>query len=130
MRTIARMCLILAVIGLGFTPRHIPAGASAILRGEGASPGPRSGHSLVYDSARRRLVLVDGYRPPHDSSPAELWTWDGRGWERVPGSGSGPSKRIVGAAAYDVRRDRIVSFGGSHSSGGWEWDGTGWMPAK
>lgn len=132
MRTIARICLIFALVaGLGSTSPLIPARASASLRQDSASPGPRSGHSLVYDSARRRLVLVDGYMPPHDPSPAELWAWDGRRWERVPASGSGPSKRIVGAAAYDMRRDRIVSFGGSHSSGGtlgdtWEWNGAAW----
>lgn len=132
MRTIARMCLILAAIaGLGSTIPLVRAAASSSLREGGASPGPRSGHSLIYDSARRQLVLVDGYQPPHDALPAELWAWDGREWKRVPGSGSGPSKRIVGAAAYDVRRDRIVSFGGSRTSSGtlgdtWEWNGAAW----
>src|SRR5688572_17042120 len=96
-----------------------------------AGPGPRSGHSLVYDPVRKHLVMIDGYVPPHDSSPGELWTWDGRRWSLVPGSGSGPSKRIVGSAAFDVRRNRIVSFGGSHSSRGmladtWEWNGAAW----
>jgi hypothetical protein len=86
----------------------------------------------VYDPVRRRLVVIDGYLPPHDASSGELWTWDGRRWELLPGSGSGPSKRIVGAAAFDVRRRRLVSFGGSDSSRGtlgdtWEWNGTVWQ---
>lgn len=97
-----------------------------------AGPGPRSGHSLLFDPVQKRLVVIDGYLPPHDASLGELWTWDGRRWETVPGSGSGPSKRIVGSAAFDIRRNRIVSFGGSHSSRGtlgdtWEWNGTAWQ---
>lgn len=101
-------------------------------RQQTAGPGPRSGHSLVYDPARKHLVMIDGYMPPHDASPSELWTWNGRQWSLVRGSASGPSKRIVGSAAFDVRRNRIVSFGGSHSSRGmlgdtWEWNGAAWQ---
>jgi hypothetical protein len=133
MRLIARVCLSTALAtGLGFAMRLPPADVSASGRQDPARPGPRSGHSLVYDPVRTRLVLVDGYLPPHDSSPGELWTWDGRRWELVPGSASGPSKRIVGAAAFDSRRNRIVSFGGSHSSRGtlgdtWEWNRAAWQ---
>ncbi len=95
-------------------------------------PGPRSGHSLVYDPASRRLVLAGGYTPPHDATPASLWTWDGRQWEAVKGSDTGPAKTIVGAAAIDTARRRLVSFGGSNSVRGtlgdtWEWDGVRWQ---
>jgi len=133
MRSIFRVCLSLTLAnGLGFSLQQVPADAPASLRQASASPGPRSGHSLVYDPTRRRLVAVDGYLPPHDASAGELWAWDGRQWELVPGSGSGPSKRIVGAAAFDLRRNRLVSFGGSHSSRGtlgdtWEWTGATWQ---
>jgi hypothetical protein len=87
---------------------------------------------MVYDPAQKRLLLVDGYLPPHDSSSGELWSWDGGRWALVPGSGGGPARRIVGAAAFDTRRNRLVSFGGSHSERGaladtWEWDGRGWQ---
>jgi hypothetical protein len=126
MLTIARACLSIALAtGFGI-PIQLPTSSP------GPGPGPRSGHSLVYDADRKRLVAVDGYLPPHDSSPGELWTWDGRRWELVPGSASGPSKRMVGSATFDVRRSRIISFGGSHSSRGtlgdtWEWNGKTWQ---
>jgi hypothetical protein len=134
MRLIPHVCLSMAfAASLGFQTARMAANSSTSQL-DGApslSPGPRSGHSLVYDSGQRRLVVIDGYIPPHDSSPADLWTWDGRQWERVRGSESGPSKRIVGAAAFDIRRNRIVSFGGSNSSRGtlgdtWEWNGAVW----
>jgi hypothetical protein len=129
MRTLARLAVAVTLLA-GMVPL-LPLPMRAFARQDTNGPGPRSGHSLVYDAVRRRLVLVDGYLPPHDSSPADLWSWDGRQWDPVPGSGAGPAKRIVGAAAYDARRDRIVSFGGSHSVNGtlgdtWEWDGAVW----
>ena len=54
------------------------------------------------------------------------------GGELLPGSGCRAVERIVGAAAFDLRRNRIVSFGGSHSYRGtlgdtWEWNGAAWQ---
>jgi hypothetical protein len=133
MRSIPYVCLAIALAGgLGPGVDLRPADAATNFSQSTPGPGPRSGHSLVYDPARRRLVVIDGYVPPHDSTPGELWTWNGQRWELLAGSGQGPSKRIVGAAAFDLRRKRIVSFGGSNSSRGtlgdtWEWNGAVWM---
>jgi hypothetical protein len=133
MRSISRVFVAIALAsGLELGAELTPAAASASLAQSTRGPGPRSGHSLVYDPSQRRLVVIDGYVPPHDSTPGELWTWDGGRWEITPGSGAGPSKRIVGAAAFDLRRNRIVLFGGSNSSRGtlgdtWEWNGAAWM---
>jgi hypothetical protein len=134
MRATTGLCFLAVIIfGLPTIPKRLaPSDVSAILLQVSASPGPRSGHSLVYDPLNRRLILVDGYMPPHDDLPGELWSWDGQRWERLPGSAAGPSKRIVGAAAFDVRRNRLVSFGGSHSVRGplgdtWEWTGGAWQ---
>jgi hypothetical protein len=123
---------VVAAIPVQIMPAAVAATTSVRQETASPGPGPRSGHSLVYDPVRKRLVAIDGYLPPHDSSPGELWTWDGHRWALVPGSGSGPSKRIVGSAAFDTRRNRIVSFGGSHSTRGtlgdtWEWNGTAWQ---
>jgi hypothetical protein len=132
MPSIPRVCLsITFVTGLSVGAQQASTTVSAGRQQNPPSPGARSGHSLVYDAALKRLVVVDGYLPPHDSSPAELWSWDGQRWTLLPGSGSGPSKRIVGAAVFDVRRGRLVSFGGSNSSLGilgdtWEWNGAAW----
>lgn len=102
-----------------------------------ALPGPRTSHSLVYDSKRRIVLLVDGYSPyPGASHPAStrLWGWDGERWRALPGEG--PAARFLSAAAYDERRGVLVSHGGrvvgsrgTVSGESWEWDGRRWRPA-
>jgi hypothetical protein len=101
-----------------------------------AAPGPRIGHSLIYDAHERRVVLLDGYSWIHAVSPtdppelSELWSWNGERWVRLPGSG--PASRTMGRAVYDEARRTIVSYGGrvgraeGASSETWERDATGW----
>jgi hypothetical protein len=90
-----------------------------------SSPAPRvSRHRMAFDAARGVTVMFAG---------TETWSWDGTSWRRL--ATTGPSQRSVSAMAYDVRRQRIVLFGGSgpggappYSSHGdvWEWDGVSW----
>ncbi|HEY0104238.1 MAG TPA: kelch repeat-containing protein [Brevundimonas sp.] len=102
-----------------------------------AAPGPAPRHSagMAFDSRRGVMVLFGGM---HDGgSPGgtygDTWTWDGAVWRKV--AESGPPARGMGPLAYDVRRDRIVLFGGragppyTDLSDTWEWDGTRWLPA-
>jgi hypothetical protein len=69
-------------------------------------PSPRNGATMVYDSGRRRVLLVGGGvgGPPS----GETWEWDGSAWERVA---SGPG-RFNSAGAFDVPRRTLVRFGG------------------
>jgi hypothetical protein len=89
------------------------------------TPGPRvSRHRMAFDAARGVTVMFAG---------TETWSWDGVSWRQL--STTGPSQRLVSAMAYDVRRQRIVLFGGSGPGGSppynsfgdvWEWDGVRW----
>jgi hypothetical protein len=88
-----------------------------------ASPTARTGHQMVYDSARQEVVLFGG-----DSS-AETWIWDGSNWIRRFPLASPPA-RSNHAMAYDAARSQTVVFGGMSSSGQlndtWVWDGSNW----
>jgi hypothetical protein len=87
----------------------------------GGNPTPRAGHQIVYDAARRKVVMFGG------TAAADAWEWDGAAgvWtERTP-TGIRPSARDGHSLTYDSVRRKVVLFGGS--SGGdetWEWDGT------
>jgi hypothetical protein len=100
-----------------------------------ASPLSFEFDRLLYDEQQRRLVMVNGYRPPNKPELAELWGWDGKEWKLIPGSG--PSMRTNSAAVYDSRRKRIVLYGGVGNKASreyddrrgdtWEWDGKRWF---
>ncbi len=100
------------------------------------NPGPRTEHSVAYDSVRRRVVLFGGrYEPPPTPPPqlpvvyGDTWEWDGSGWTRR--STTGPAPRHFATVAFDSARGRTVLFGGSDALGGflgdtWEWSGSAW----
>ncbi|MCM3871958.1 MAG: kelch motif-containing protein [Pyrinomonadaceae bacterium] len=97
-----------------------------------SKPSARLGHCLVYDGQRRRVVLLDGYRPPHQPELGEVWGWDGKRWELLPGSG--PAARSLSGAVFDTRRKQIISYGGVGNRGyedlkgdTWAWDGRSWQ---
>jgi hypothetical protein len=89
---------------------------------EGDVPGPRRGHSMVYDASRDRMVLYGSLSDP------DVYEWDGRRWWRRAAPEPRPEPRAYGAVAYDADRQRVVLFGGQQSGGvyvddTWEWDG-------
>src|SRR5688500_10190076 len=99
-------------------------------------PSPPSvyGHSLVYDSARGRMVMFGGNTYFVESSGNAIlnavWEWDGETWHEIKDSGL-PTAFAQGAMAYDSKRGKTVYFGGWQSGGGrsnrtFEWDGTTW----
>ncbi len=105
--------------------------AGTFFAGESGRPTEREGHCLIYDEQRRQVVLLSGYQPPNQPQFDELWRWQGKRWELLPGTG--PVARSLSAAAYDTRRKRIVLFGGVGNNGytelksdTWEWDGKSW----
>ncbi len=115
----AQVCLVFASLG------------AAVYSGPPAGPGPREGHSLVYDGARRMTLLLDGY--PSSSAPlrGEVWGRAAGPWRRL--AGRGPGARTLSAAAYDSRRRVTVVFGGlgvvnqNRYGDTWEWDGRRWI---
>ena len=97
------------------------------------APAARSGHDLVYDSIRERLVLFGGHTGKTDLN--DTWQYKDNDWSsiNVPAS---PSVRQLAGAAFDPIRDRILLFGGTQLAADaktnvslhdtWEFDGTTW----
>ncbi|MEZ5962794.1 MAG: hypothetical protein R3F56_03005 [Planctomycetota bacterium] len=99
------------------------------------APVARVGATLCFDSTQGRCLLFGGTAQgtygPYDLD--DLWAWDGATWTRL-GVTAGPMPRHSHAAAYDVRRGRLVVVGGGELSSRrfadtWEFDGTRWQSA-
>src|SRR5438132_2933937 len=93
-----------------------------------ASPSPRSGHAMVYDSAHGQVVLFGGTGGV--SMLNDTWIWDGSKWTQTSPQTSPPA-RYGHAMAYDSSHKQVVLFGGN--SGGtlsrndtWTWNGNNW----
>jgi len=96
------------------------------------APPPLADHTLVPTGDGLVLFGGDGsIGQLHD----ETWKWDGQRWTLLHPKRH-PSARMRHAAAYDVRRKRLVLFGGStavsHGFFGdtWEFDGSMWHRAS
>jgi hypothetical protein len=92
-------------------------------------PSPREEPMLVYDRARKQVILFGGDRQT-EPAMSDTWAWDGATWRDL--RSSGPVARSS-AIVYDSRRNRIVLFGGATNPTGllhndtWEWDGKTWL---
>jgi len=75
-------------------------------------PGPRAGHSMVYDSKRERVVLFGGNA--NNACLADTWAWDGTDWTQE--QDAGPTPRTCHGMCFDTERGRIVLFGGESFS--------------
>lgn len=85
----------------------------------------RSHAAMVFDEARRTLVMFGGYDGALDG-----WTWerDADAWVRR--ATNGPSPRTRHAMAYDRARGITVLFGGTDGRPDdetWLWDGMAWI---
>jgi hypothetical protein len=92
------------------------------------SPSAKFGHSMAYDSVRRRVLLYGGQNGPN-SVLDDSWAWDGKHWERLSLSG-GPRFGKVGAAmAFDPNAGVLVLTGVSPDSdlSTWTLQGTEWI---
>ncbi|MEQ1831505.1 MAG: kelch repeat-containing protein [Candidatus Eisenbacteria bacterium] len=83
-----------------------------------ASPPPRYGHGMVYDSVGERMLLFGG-RDDAGHTYGDLWQLSLTGtpaWSPVD-LPPGPGPRSHGALVYDSLRQRLVLFGGRDSNG-------------
>ena len=97
-----------------------------------ASPPLRREHSVVFDSARGRVVMFGGTNPLQVGQ-SETWEWDGRAFYDVTPVTPSPTQRHGASLAYDSTRGVVVMFGGRLAglfdqklNDTWEWDGTRW----
>ena len=94
------------------------------------SPPGRYDHAMVYDRARREVILFGGRSPT--SVLGDTWRWDGVSWtQRTPAAT--PSPRASPALVYDDQRREILLFGGNIGGSTavadtWSWNGTTWTP--
>ncbi len=91
-----------------------------------SSPPGIATNAMVYDSARRRMVLFSGENSFGFWN--ETWEFDGNAWlQRFPTTS--PPARNGCACVYDPVRRRVVIFGGwdgTRRNDTWEYDGTDW----
>ena len=94
-------------------------------------PPPCWGADLIYHPQLQQMLLVNCVTDPRESALLTIWGWNGTHWQRV--TEGGPSRRVLGAAAYDEKRNVLVLYGGRSVQGGscsreiWEWDGKTWI---
>jgi len=92
-------------------------------------PPPRRDHGLVFDAARKQVLLFGG-ETSFAAVLNDLWSWDGSAWSRLA-SLARPAARKRHGLVYDSLRQRVVLFGGFDTKNvalndTWEWDGTDW----
>lgn len=82
----------------------------------GTRPLPRSGHALLFDSRRERLMLFGGVDSIVHN---DFWTLDltvvPPAWAQGLPTGSLPPRRAYCQAVYDSLNDRAILFGGADS---------------
>lgn len=95
-----------------------------------ASPPGIATNAMVYDSARRRMVLFSGENTFGFSN--QTWEYDGTAWlQRHPAHS--PPARNGCACVYDSTRRRVVIFGGwdgTRRNDTWEYDGNDWTQSS
>ncbi|HZZ35911.1 MAG TPA: kelch repeat-containing protein [Caulobacteraceae bacterium] len=94
-------------------------------------PSPRTGHAMVFDPARGKLVLFGGL--VGGKTAGDTWEWDGKLWTQV--QDTGPPARAFHGMAYDPAGQRVLVFGGAakvvddraYLGDTWGWDGQLWV---
>ena len=88
----------------------------SILQTTGTPPPPRSGHGLLFDSRRERLLVFGGCDSitRNDCWALDLTTAPPVWFQALPG-GPLPPRRAYMSGVYDSLYDRVVVFGGADS---------------
>jgi hypothetical protein len=91
-----------------------PAPLWSELPASGTAPSARSGHSLVYDSTRDRLLLFGGVSASNQALN-DLWSLALQSapavWAPLAPTGAAPGPFSSHTAMYDGKRDRMLMFG-------------------
>ena len=93
-----------------------------------AAPAGRQDARMVYDAARRQVLLYGGNVGDDSKALADFWAWNGDRWTVV--QTATPKQRDHFGMVYDSARKVVVMFGGFvdqvWSNDTWEWDGSTW----
>ncbi len=84
---------------------------------------------MVYDSARKEVVLWSGWERSGNIYHHDTWLWNGTGW-RLASPKYFPSRRAGAAAAFDPVQQRVIVAGGAgpdRFNDTWAWNGTDWI---
>lgn len=93
-----------------------------------ASPSPRRGAVMTYDSRAKKFILFGGAGASVVSD--ETWIWDGTTWTQLRPARS-PAARINASFVYDSVHGKALLFGGTGADGRprddtWSWNGSVW----
>lgn len=77
------------------------------------APEARSGHSMIYDSLKNRL-LVFGGKNNDGELLNDLWSWNGKKWKLL--SSEGPTPRQSHKIVFNSDNGSVLLFGGSDKS--------------
>lgn len=123
---------------------------------QATAPAARYGAEMVYDEARRTMLIVGGV---HSNGKVacvspdvqtvdgcitnEIWSWSGMAWQKLCNgscAATAPPPRTQTQLAYDPLRERVVMFGGCDQIAGfdsiacigrlsdtWEFNGVTWI---
>lgn len=90
------------------------------------APSARYGHTMVFDSARNKVVLFGGFDA---ATRNDVWEYDGTSWQERSIAGPLPPPRVRHAAAFDSGRNVMVIYGGYNNAlptDTWEYNGNSW----
>ena len=82
----------------------------------GSKPSARFGHTLVFDSKRRRVILFGGQAGGFFN---DTWAYDisANAWTKLGPAGPLPNERYGHSAIYETARDRMILSHGFTDSG-------------
>lgn len=85
----------------------VEAGQWTQLQPSGTPPAARFGHTLLFDGARRRVILFGGQAGGFFS---DTWAYDveRNSWQLIAPGGSGPNERYGHSAVLDAARNRMI----------------------
>ena len=96
-------------------------------------PRPRFGARMVYDSARKVVLLFGGHALSR--MLGDTWVWNGVRWKRV--AITGPSPRLQFGFGFDAAAGVALLHGGDDADGEfptledtWVWDGEQWTELR
>lgn len=96
-------------------------------------PPMRDTHSMAADPLTGRPILFGGQGTSPVRVLDDTWEWTGADWRQLTPMYR-PQPRWQSAMATDLRRRRIVLFGGVNATSSgfygdtWEWNGRDWLP--